>query len=832
MEEAKRDLENSLVQLDLDCQQSIDKLVTLKDNLQKDYNDLEEECDALKIKEEKAEKRIAKLDNQLHKVQQENGDLKKQINTLNDENYLLKEQIASLKGNSYDEKVEQEKSDLHKKYINILASSMKKYVDGGNDVMEGMQDSNVIEYTKQVESVLKLLLDFKLKTESLEKELYDLREEKSKIIGEKNHEIEKLLKNSEILSQEVITKTQTIKDYENECSELMKNNDLLINELDSYKNNSGLETISESNEDNMVLLEIQLENANKQINDLKEHFRVLEEENRELKTNFENNEYKYTELKVLQDGWNDEIEKYKKINKNLENINAECETKIQVLQNGVEELNKKLLSEEENRLQFETEKNNLMEKLQSSKMAETTLKLHFNKELQMAFEAKQEAENKFNKLSIEFEELKVCNEKLLQKHNELLEQQNKLVSSNTKKLTISETNCMSLESESNELIAELKTENAKIQSQLNELINLINEKQQENITYHTEIQRLNQIVLQKKQIEDNLHNEIEKLTDQNGFLQEKCEVLTQTLLQHQSTEKELERLRVHLVEIEETYTQELLLAEQKNQELQAKMNEIEEREKNSSTLYTSVSIRANQQVEALQNQIQMLTNQRDELRQKISDAEDENSRQAAALANLNFVLQQFQRGGSFTMMWHAVYVKISDKENDVRQETERIRRQIKAEKQVQQELEQEIASLKSQLEESRQGLRAATRLGDQLEFTKKQNAALKEEGNLIFFCYGYFDTNQHASEIYILFFLTKQFVGPHMKYQLVILGVWNLRKTTDINMFSSRHPSLKKFIEQYAELCMLCIFYFFLVCFICTQSGQHTLSLCFFNLIL
>lgn len=82
-----------------------------------------------------------------------------------------------------------------------------------------------------------------------------------------------------------------------------------------------------------------------------------------------------------------------------------------------------------------------------------------------------------------------------------------------------------------------------------------------------------------------------------------------------------------------------------------------------------------------------------------------------------------------------VYCAISDKENDVKQETERIRRQIRVEKQIQQELQQEIASLKAQLEEGRQGLQAATRLGDQLEFTKKQNVALKEEGKSVsIFC--------------------------------------------------------------------------------------------------
>lgn len=880
-------MESSLVQLDLDCQQSIDKLVTLKDNLQRDYNNLEEECDGLREGKERAEKRAAKLEKDVHRLKEETIALKKQfekIKELEDENTQLKKQLEELQPQKkedmqnhlrpieeenlalrkqleelkeekfalnrrldeknslqqlnglkeqldasisfqkalerenhtlkqqleenpalkteikalqianaalkeelakvrseletrkqdedyeklaillqkYEERVSELETanlqlhdDVHKKYINILVASMKTYVEG-NDSADFLQefdaDVNMKEYAMQVESVLKLLVDFKLKTESLEKELYDLREEKAKIVAEKNHEIEKLLKNSEILSQEVITKTQTIKDYENECSELMRNNDLLINELEGYKNSSGLQTISESNEDNMVLLETQVENANKKINDLECTVAALEKQNEdlekqhevlvtklneteslleacnsekeELKASFENKEYTCTELNVMQDGLKEEIEKQKKIhadltsaNKNLEACNKEYESKLQVLQKTAEELHAKLLTEEEKGMQLQVEKNNLMEKLQSFKMAETSLKLHFNKELQTVFEAKQELESKLSTVANEhalcqenvkklqernafleekhreYEKLKLGNEQLLNKNVELLEQmkinednynslrerfeklnlkeiqmQNEIerlqkalegVSlSNTpldeplKKLTLSETKTFNYEDDhSSPEHEELKKENSQLQAQLNELIGLVNSKQQENITYHAEIQRLNQILLleieKNKQLGEQLQQakeEIERLQDQNGFLQGKCDVLTQNLLQQQSNEKELERLRAHLVEIEESYTQELLQAERKNQEMQAKMNEIEEREKNSSTLYTSVSIRANQQVEALQNQIQLLTSQRDELRKKISDAEDENSRQAAALTNLNFVLQQFQRG--------------------------------------------------------------------------------------------------------------------------------------------------------------------------------------------
>lgn len=69
-----------------------------------------------------------------------------------------------------------------------------------------------------------------------------------------------------------------------------------------------------------------------------------------------------------------------------------------------------------------------------------------------------------------------------------------------------------------------------------------------------------------------------------------------------------------------------------------------------------------------------------------------------------------------------------DKEKEVHNETERLRRQINSEKKVQDDLKNEILTLKSQLEESKQGLLAAARLSDQLANSKNNIAALKEEG--------------------------------------------------------------------------------------------------------
>jgi len=49
------------------------------------------------------------------------------------------------------------------------------------------------------------------------------------------------------------------------------------------------------------------------------------------------------------------------------------------------------------------------------------------------------------------------------------------------------------------------------------------------------------------------------------------------------------------------------------------------------------------------------------------------------------------------------------------------------EKQTQEELRRELDSLRGQLEESKVGLQAASRLSDQLELVKKSNTGLKDE---------------------------------------------------------------------------------------------------------
>lgn len=636
LEREKKDLENSLEDLDAEHQQAIDKLVTLKENLQADHN-------ALK--------------SNFEKLQEEYGEV------LN-ENMHHTEKLKKLDVNP-------DAPNLHEKYIGIITNNIQKYMGSHTDstIDQKLEDQpELVEFSGKVEPLFKILQEFKNKCEQLEKELCEVTQEKNNTIAEKNFEIEKLLQNSEILSQEVITKSRVIKDYESECGELMKNNDLLITELQNYKNNSGLQTISESNEDNMLLLEVQLENANKRIKDLELIITDLENSKQEanvevqteldyikkqlnltgqelnqskedhqdlltkytelqnekdtfekIKNEYDNMEYKLTENSVNLETLQEEIEEYKtKIehfenrDRKLQSINDDFKSKIDSMEHIEKELKEKLQFQTENTNQKELQIINLVERLQNSKMSETGLKLQIDtiyKELQTATEAKQ----KLEETSKETDELQ-------------------------------------------QTISKLKEELSLVSSSNHALKAAFAEQPTKDSQYQMEIQRLNTIInsqTETKILNDKLLQDIEKLQEQNNILREKCEILAENLLQEQantqrtiasSDKKELERLRTHLVEIEETYTQELLKAEEKNKEMQTKLNKLEQLEKDSSLMYTSINIRAYQQLETLQNQLQLVTNQRDDLRVKISDTEDENNKHVAALTNLQFVLEQFQKG--------------------------------------------------------------------------------------------------------------------------------------------------------------------------------------------
>lgn len=195
------------------------------------------------------------------------------------------------------------------------------------------------------------------------------------------------------------------------------------------------------------------------------------------------------------------------------------------------------------------------------------------------------------------------------------------------------------------------------------LITLVTTKHNENVQYHNEILRLNQLLQDEAtKVESNQSEAMEQLNDQIKFLREKCDLLAQNLLQEQNNyrllqqekndaiemnntlNKDIERLRQHLLEVADAYTFEQVSLQKQVEDYKGKLMAVEADAKQSATAYTSANIRANQQAETIQAQYNLLILQRDELLNKLSAAEDNDNKNQAALTNLQIALEIFQRG--------------------------------------------------------------------------------------------------------------------------------------------------------------------------------------------
>ncbi|XP_077256101.1 uncharacterized protein LOC143894003 isoform X2 [Temnothorax americanus] len=302
------------------------------------------------------------------------------------------------------------------------------------------------------------------------------------------------------------------------------------------------------------------------------------------------------------------------------------------------------------------------------------------------------------------------------------------------------------------IIAQSLYDLAAIKNQKNEVEQLVSVKHNESLQYQNEIQKLIQRVneqeiriqeLISERAANEMRNKANVENQQRGHdgvdhsrqnaeivaLNKKCDALEAALVQEQSntrllqnqlteiqnkeanSAKELERLRTHLVEMESSYTEEALIAENNRQELEARLLQAEEKVKSSSTAFTSANIRANQQVETLQQQIALITQQRDQIQAKLSAAEDNIQLQSASLNNLQIVLEQFQL----------------DKERDVVAATERLRSRLTESYEKQDKLLDDMSNLQQQLYEARECLKAASRLSEQLEKKDEQIERLNEE---------------------------------------------------------------------------------------------------------
>ncbi|XP_055370911.1 thyroid receptor-interacting protein 11 isoform X3 [Condylostylus longicornis] len=634
-----------------------------------------------------------------------------------------------------------------------------------------------------IESAFKAIKDRFWKVDVLEKNLKQMSDDILKSNSERTK-----------LQHDITTLNADIDNYKIECEELLKNNRILLDELENYQSNK-LPAISEHNEESLVQLEKQLE-------DIKDLNKKLDEELKQLTQKFEETELEkeesITKIQSLLDINTNLKTQIDNLNKQLDSMEAEkCnlifeinemktddkksavdaelfehKAKISNLEQQLDRLNKE---HTELLCSVQPQQNNLIE---AKKDIERLEKLIRERDLSIV-----EKEKEIQKFKNEFE---ILQSKLIEESSTEDDKQNLIKDldrfENEKKLINEKLeNALKDVQTSNNQIEELKQEIEKLTTNNNDLrlkndehsetikhseeeiiqlrqiiesmniekidiIKTLQMKHQENLQYYNEIQRLGQLLdsvndqmvknnteCEKcKQYQLNINNskeEIEKLQEQVQFLKEKSDILTTNLLTEQTNQKllqqenkdvneqkisimkDLERLQKHLVDQEESHTQEILEMQLNMNKMEEKMTTMEEEISKSSTALTSASIRANQQAETLQAQYSLVTQQRDELAAKISLAEDRELKNQAALVNLQCALEQFQK----------------EKQKDIDLATAKIRKELKYEKDVQNALKTEITSLKDQLAEANQGLLAASRISDQLEQSKEMVSRLKHE---------------------------------------------------------------------------------------------------------
>uniref|UniRef100_A0A1I8MYQ4 GRIP domain-containing protein n=2 Tax=Musca domestica TaxID=7370 RepID=A0A1I8MYQ4_MUSDO len=734
------------------------------------------------------------------------------------------------------------KTELQERSANSKKQQCVTDLDDEEGDDDGVSSTNDESFSMdKLKSLLKAFSTSSTDLQSLNLEEYEifyknLKEKLSKIDSlqrDLNHmsaEVMDLQDSKLMWDHEKKTLEADISQYILQCDELMKNNEILLNELENYKRNK-LETIHENNEENVMQLETQLDECTKlnrtleqEYMELNEKIDELEKENQALNEKLRESQRQYESLTTREKDLNLQVEtlELEKCNLLLKfnefdskaHENEEEGKKLQEFQAKCNDLEQQLSTLARDHADLvnamQKQKESLQENILAKEEAEKQLRaqeiaMHTRMEVEKA--SQQELQEKLKKSSAEAEkfqqelmaknivceslqqEIKVlqsyvqgaeslANEKvqleeqLMEKQQQTQELQEELKSlkekqdAMMKELEALEKTKAAEETPTESLakIAELEAKllaTADLQKSLEtlqfekqELIKALQQKHAENMQYYMEIQRLTPLVGQTQtetaeqpstaspdtvkpcdkcpQLETTiteLKKQQEKFQDQINFLKEKSDILTTNLLTEQTNQKlvqeekadvleqnatlrkDVERLRAHLLEIEDMHTQESVEMQRELDETKARMQELEIEVSKSSNAYTSASIRANQHAETLQAQYALVIQQRDELLHKLSLAEDRESKNQAALTNLQCALEQFQ----------------NDKENDIKSATLRIRKELQQHLDKESQLQLEIQQLQAQLADATQGLNAAARLSDQLESCQQTIQALREE---------------------------------------------------------------------------------------------------------
>ncbi|XP_056445852.1 thyroid receptor-interacting protein 11 isoform X2 [Gadus chalcogrammus] len=233
--------------------------------------------------------------------------------------------------------------------------------------------------------------------------------------------------------------------------------------------------------------------------------------------------------------------------------------------------------------------------------------------------------------------------------------------------------------------------------ELNQLLNEMRSMQEKAVLFQQERDQV-MLALKQKQMETTaVHTELQRVKDKEARLN-----------------VELERLRSHLLEMEDSYTRDALAAEDREVELRRRVALLDQRLASSSSAVENASVQAGLQVESLQEQLGAAVRQRDEAQMKLHTSQEQVKQYAQSLSNLQIVLEQFQQ----------------EEKSMYSSELDKLRREREAQRSRAERLEDQASALQMNLDEANSALESASRLTDQLDLNEEQMEDLRKQVEL------------------------------------------------------------------------------------------------------
>lgn len=674
------------LRMSLDRCKDLDENIELIEELKRDLENTRRELRTCTSNGRQLENTLAEIRGEKDEIQKENEELSRRNEQLEMEISQWRESNSEAGGNDTLRDLQERlnRTDREKDDLEYDILNMRKELDEAFNRIDGKEDC-IVRLSQE--------------NESLTKEKNSLLEQLTAIQDDSNDKIDLVSTEKSLLEQEMselkeraTSKEKMLSEIREELREAEERYAKL--ESDYFSMNKAAEKFQLENENlqNEIKKHEELKNNEFEINKLTEKLSSMQSDHAQLMNEVETLRLRERELAKLQENFATVTEESKTLKSEYEAIRdnyKKLEYDVACLQEEKKELLNRI-----NENAYDNEKQQIAACLEEERRQNDALKNENSKLIAEITDVRKKMQDTIEGYKESIDMGKQTIESLSHLIKEKDEEINDLK------------NALHLAKNSEETSDHFST----VKNERDELVKLVTVKHNESLQYHGEIQRLTQLLneqtsqIQSLLAEKDIHlsdlkekdaqllwtnNELQavqqrlrnaedssngaatcgivehsKQTSEIEILSEKCNALEAALIQEQSNNrmlqnqlgesqskeanaaKELERLRSHLVEMESNYTEDALLAEEGRKELEAKLQQAEEKLKTSSNAYTSANIRANQQVETLQQQMVLIVQQRDDIQNKLSVAEDKILSQTASLTNLQIVLEQFQQGNS------------------------------------------------------------------------------------------------------------------------------------------------------------------------------------------